>query len=58
MRGPLTPTGSGKPLSADELASCREQLEKLKVSSLDLGGKNRKSREIDIMGAKKGMFGR
>jgi len=31
MRGPLTPTGSGKPLSADELASCREQLEKLKA---------------------------
>eukprot|EP00438_Fugacium_kawagutii_P001118 Skav218109 [mRNA] locus=scaffold759:178143:178955:- [translate_table: standard] len=30
MRGPLTPTGSGKPLTAEELAACREELEAIK----------------------------
>ena len=47
MRGPLTPTGSGKPLSADELASCREQLEKLKASVDPAGLQNH---GIDITG--------
>eukprot|EP00438_Fugacium_kawagutii_P033782 Skav218496 [mRNA] locus=scaffold3758:6983:13301:+ [translate_table: standard] len=35
MRGPLTPTGSGKPLTAEELAACREELEAIKKDTLD-----------------------
>jgi len=31
MRGPLTATGSGKPLTAEELEACREELEEIKV---------------------------
>ena len=30
MRGPLTATGSGKPLTKEELAACRDQLEAIK----------------------------
>ena len=30
MRGPLTVSGSGKPLSAEELAACKEELEAIK----------------------------
>ncbi|CAE7580127.1 unnamed protein product [Symbiodinium natans] len=31
MRGPLTATGSGKPLTAEELEACREELEEIKA---------------------------
>lgn len=31
MRGPLTATGSGKPLTAEELEACRKELEEIKT---------------------------